>query len=296
MKLTTFIFCIGIITVLLSCEQKASPKAETQETSPEVNSSPIDTSNLKAFALNISKDATTDFSRSQKVVDWLAQNFDWTATDYKRRTVKEIIARKGGNCAELARVTKALLQELDVKMRRAYEVNHHVYTPPRQKTAEEKVKEKGNRFSVFGVQHNDHVWLEVWDETKQEWFPADPSIGVIGKKEWLKARLGFEERFTLDPSSKDMLFPMAIFVYDEQGKISDNRSSHYMVEGFDNLYDNQLSQLPEWKEWVSLLDVLDDKVKGAFMGEVNLHDYQKEIAEIGKIYERIKTAYLNNKN
>lgn len=285
MKIT---FCFISILLIISC-QAPTEKATEAETANSTSVT-IDTSDLKSFAYAISEDGSSEYAQAQQVVTWLATNFDWKATDYKRRTVGQIIDRKGGNCAELAKVTKALLKELNLNMRQIREVNHHVYTPRRQKTAAEKVKKNGNRSSVFGLQHNDHVWLEVYDSTTQRWFPADPSLGVIGEEEWLKARLGFGERFTLDESSKDMLFPMAIFAY-ENRKLVENRTAHYMIDGFDQLYGNQLSQLPEWKKWVELIDFLDDKIQGAFQGEINLHDYEKEIAEIGVVYEQLKKGY-----
>jgi transglutaminase-like putative cysteine protease len=66
----------------------------------------IDTSqlDLKEFALSISKGATTDYERAERMLDWLSHNSKWLATDYKQRTVKEIIDRQGGNCFELASV------------------------------------------------------------------------------------------------------------------------------------------------------------------------------------------------
>ena len=42
------------------------------------------------------------------------------------------------------------------------------------------VTQRGMSYSVFGLQHNDHVWLEVWDDATKSWFPADAAYGVVG--------------------------------------------------------------------------------------------------------------------
>jgi len=80
----------------------------------------------KRFAEHITRGATSNRERADAVVTWFAKSFDWTATDYKSRTVDEILARKGGNCAELAQVTTFILGQLDVPMRRVREINLHV--------------------------------------------------------------------------------------------------------------------------------------------------------------------------
>src|SRR5215510_461653 len=117
--------------------------------------------NLKVFADSISAGAASDYEKAEKVVRWLAKNFDWKATDYKKRTVEEIIARQGGNCNELAMVTMALLKELNLQMRKIREINIHKESAERRENARQKILEKGNRMSVFGKRHNDHVWIEI---------------------------------------------------------------------------------------------------------------------------------------
>jgi len=112
---------------------------------------------LKAFAQQVSKDAKSELGRAQAIVRWLAQNFEWKATDYQRRTVQEIIERKGGNCNELAMVALSAMKELNIKLRRVREINIHKNTPERGDGARAKVKENGNSYSVFGRRHNDHA-------------------------------------------------------------------------------------------------------------------------------------------
>ena len=131
--------------------------------------------------------------------------------------------------------------------------------------------------SVFGRRHNDHVWIEIQDRATGEWFPADPSLGVVGEQAWIAARLGFAERFSLDPSSKDMIAPFAVFATDSEGRLSRDRTQQYVIDGFDRLYDGQLSQLAAWPQWVRLVNELNDPALGAFRGEINLHDFQPQI-------------------
>ena len=243
------------------------------------------------FAEHVSAGANTDFERAHAVVAWFADHFDWTATDYQVRTVEEILERKGGNCSELARVTQAMLEELGLPMRRVREINIHVESEARQQRAEQKVAEMGARLSVFGRRHNDHVWIEVQDRDTGDWFPADPSMGVIGEREWLAARFGFGERYTLDPTSEDMIVPFALFAEDDAGNLAENRTAHYVIEGFDALYADRLRQLPSWPDWVRLVDELDDRALAAFRGRENLHDHAAQIDELAATYEALRAEY-----
>lgn len=247
--------------------------------------------NRSGFAERVSAGATTDHERAHAVVAWFANNFDWTYTDYQLRTVEEILERRGGNCNELARVTQAMLEELDLPMRRVREINIHVESDDRQQRAEEKVAEKGVQLSVFGRRHNDHVWIEVQDRETGAWFPADPSMGVIGEKEWLAARFGFGERFTLDPTSEEMIVPFALFAEDDAGNLAENRTAHYVIDGFDALYERRLRRLPAWPDWVRLVQELDDEALAAFQGRVNLHDHAAEIDALAATYEALRAQY-----
>ena len=247
---------------------------------------------LNAFAGDVTRNAPSELGQARMIVRWLAEHLEWKATDYQQRTVPEIINRGGGNCNELAMVAVAAMKEIDIRMRRVREINIHKETPARGETARAKVKEKGNRLSVFGRHHNDHVWIEIYDSKEKEWYPADPSIGVVGTKEWLEARAGFGKRFTLDPISEDMIVPFAIVAADEKGAFSINRSQHYMVEEFGRLYPGRLDNLHAWGDWVRLLDELDDKAIGAFNGEVNLHDYEKTIDSLAEVYSELRSEYL----
>lgn len=246
---------------------------------------------LKAFAQEVTKGASSELGQAQAIVRWLAHNFEWKATDYQRRTVAEIIERRGGNCNELAMVATAAMRELHIQLRRVHEVNIYTNTPDRGERARAMVKEKGNTYSVFGRHHNDHVWLELCDSRAKEWYPADPSSGLVGTEEWMKGRVWFGKRTSLNPITEEMIVPFAIFAADTDGKFTINRTRHYLVDEFDRLYGGKLHQQALWKDWMSEIDFLDDKVGGAFAGETDLHEYEREIDDLAAIYERLRTAF-----
>lgn len=231
----------------------------------------------------------------KKIVRWTNGSFKWTYTDYQRRTVKQIICRRGGNCNEQARVVSALLQEIGIKNRRVSEINIQPESDRRQESAAGRIKEAGLRMSVFGYRHNDHVWIEYYDEEKQEWEPADPTLNLVGLEQWIKARVGFEDRVTHSIiSSRDMLVPIAVFALRQDGSIEENRSERYLLQGFNQVYQNKLSQYPEWNQWTQKINHISEKSRLAFEGKVNLHDYTLEIQEIKNSYHALKSWYITH--
>lgn len=261
---------------------------------PDTSGLPSDTArlDLRQFAASITADARTDFQRAERLLQWLSGNFKWLSTDYEKRTVKEIIVRKGGNCFELATVYISLMKTLGLKYRSVAEINIQPRSERRQRSAENLVATRGNAYSVFGEQHNDHRWVEIYDETSGTWIPADPSVGVIGLEPWLKARVWFGERWAIDTSiTNDMIVPFAIVVTDSVHKIVEDRTSYYVVSSFDRLYNGKLSALPSWNDWKACVAGIGDRCKGAFEGKVNLHQYRQEIANIASTYARLRSEY-----
>jgi hypothetical protein len=251
--------------------------------------------NTEIFAQAIVAGTNDNYERAKTLLSWLSNHFEWKATDYQRRTVKEIIVRQGGNCFELATVYMALLKELNLTYRPIAEINIHVYSEERGKTADEKIKQSGNRMSVFGKQHNDHRWVEIYDDKSGEWVPADPTMNIIGFDQWLKARAWFGERHTInDEFSGDMIAPFAIYVVDTNDKslMKENRTLYYMVTQLDKLYHGQLSKLPSWSKWVSGLQTLSAAAKKAFEGDENLHNYTGQISDLANVYQSLKKEYL----
>lgn len=249
---------------------------------------------LKTYANEIVVGEASPFARARKLLQWLSSNFEWTATDYQSRTVKEIIARKGGNCFELAKVYMALAGELALPLRPIAEINLHVPKEQRGESAARKIAERGNRMSVFGYQHNDHRWIEVYNEQSGEWIPVDPTMNLFGYEAWLKARAWFGERHMMNEEiGRDMIAPFAIFVADKQntGLMIEDRTQQYMVKKLDSLYGGRLSTLASWNSWVEQLKQITLPAQAAFGGKENLHAYGELIDQLRHTYDRLKGEY-----
>jgi len=264
---------------------------------PNRNANPpfSDTVDLKAFAKRIIAGVQDNYEKARTLLAWLSTHFEWKYTDYQNRSVQEIIARKGGNCFEMATVYMALLRELDINYRPIAEVNIQKPDEERGKRAAQMVKEKGNTASVFGRQHNDHRWIEVYDDHTKEWVPADPTMNIIGFDQWLKARAWFGERHTVnDEFSREMIVPFGIFVVgkDDKTDMKENRTRYYLVDRLDALYDHKLSGLPSWSKWVSALQALSNVAKNAFEGKENLQEYDGQIGALARIYQELRQEYM----
>jgi hypothetical protein len=230
--------------------------------------------------------------RTRRLVHWINDTFEWSATDYQRRSPAQIIARRAGNCSELASVLDMFLDSLGIRTRWVREINvQPARTERRQRTADSLVKARGNSFSVFGLQHNDHVWLEVWDETAGAWFPADPAYGVVGIAEWSAARLAMAGRprprvAAVEPIAADMVVPFVVVAGDRRnGPYDVDLTSLYLVDGFDRLYGSGLSTLPSWPRWVELVRSLSPRARAAFEGRENLHESTEDIAQLKATYD-----------
>jgi hypothetical protein len=284
----------ALIVLLLAFADLSAPQSARSADDQELYR--LARTDLKAFAQTVAANANSELGRAQAIVHWLAQNFEWTATDYEKRSVPEIIERKGGNCNELAMVALSAMQALNIKLRQVHEVNIHVEDPERGVTAHEMVLAKGDSYSIFGRHHNDHIWLELYDSVADEWLPADPSSGLVGVDEWMQGRVGFGKRLSLNPITNDMIVPFAVFAADANGKFTINRTQHYLVQELDTLYDGKLHTYPAWKQWTALLDQLDDKVEQALAGELNLHDYESQIDSLAATYEQLRASFQGNIN
>jgi len=283
-------FCCLITSLLLFGFVNA------QTASDQTISIPKDTADLNTrnFAREIVSEEGSNFEKSKRLLDWLSSHFEWTYTDYKTRTVNEIIIRQGGNCFELASVYMELAGKLDIKYRMSAEVNIQPESKRRGEDADQKIKEMGNKASIFGVRHNDHRWVEVYDDQSGQWIPTDPTMDLIGIDQCLKARAWFGKRHTInDAFSKDMLFPIGIFVVErnDNSKIVEDRTEYYMITSLNQLYHNKLSKLKSWPIWVDQLTEINNHVRAAFQGKENFHLYSKDINDLAKTYEELKTEY-----
>jgi hypothetical protein len=179
-----------------------------------------------------------------------------------------------------------VLKELGVQTRGVAEINIQPTSDRRQASSEGVIARSGLKASVFGRNHNDHRWNEVLDRRTSEWTPADPTLGLLGADQWIRARVGFGQRITSDNiPSRDMLAPIAIFATSEDGVPVEDLSQHYLVDGFGRIYGAKLTGNPHWTEWKNAIAVLSPAAMQAFLGQAN---FQKEDAEILKA----KAAYL----
>lgn len=236
----------------------------------------------------------SSFERTKRLVYWINDSFDWSATDYQSRSPAQIIARRAGNCADLASVLDMFLDSLGVRTRWVREINVQPETTPRrQRTADSLVAARGNGFSVFGLQHNDHVWLEVWDDVAKDWFPADPAYGVVGLADWSAARLAMDRRpkprvAAVEPIAADMVVPFVVVAGDKRsGPYDADRTDHYLIDGFNRLYESKLSQLPTWPRWVAAVKSLAPRARAAFEGRENLHASTADIATLKATYDTL---------
>lgn len=232
------------------------------------------------------------FERTTRLVHWINDSLSWSATDYVNRTPQEILARRQGNCAALASVLHVMLQSLEIRSRWIREINlQPAPTPRRQRTADSLVQARGASFSVFGLQHNDHVWLEVWDEDRQEWFPADPAYGVVGLAQWLPARLALADRprprvDAVVPIAADMLAPFVVLAQTRRNSTFEaDRTEFYLIDRFATLYQGRLADLPAWPAWVAAVRDLSAEARGAFEGRSNLHAHTDRIARLKQTYD-----------
>ncbi len=249
--------------------------------------------NLPALAASVTGEKGSAFEKTERLVNWINTTFKWTYTDYQKRTVEEIIQRRGGNCAELATVLYTLLQSAGIQARWIAEINIQPKSPRRLNNAEELVKKIGNKGSVFGLMHNDHRWLEVYDEATRTWFPADPAVGVIGMKNWILTRLGFGTRPTspvpeMANITKDMIAPFVVLAMESRGGApKEDRSTVYLIEGLTEVYGKKLASLPSWQAWVAQINQLSPLAAQSFKGEINLHQHANLIENLALIYDRL---------
>ena len=134
------------------------------------------------------------------------------------------------------------------------------------------------------------MWIEFYDEQAQEWRPADPTLGLVGLEQWLKARVGFEARpvHHMIPS-RDMLVPIYIMAHDEKtNKPGENRTEYYLIQSFNKVYGGRLERLAAWQKWVEMVRFINPHCEAAFKGKENLHQYNDALAKIADVYDELK--------
>jgi hypothetical protein len=285
MKASVIVTLFLLVGIPALGQVKSSPKAQK-----------IDTSNLNSLAAGIVKHEKSDIDKAKCLLKWIDSRLTLTETDYRRRTPGQILIRGEGNSNELAGVYTALLRAINIKYRSVIEINLYTNSVEREKISEAKIKEFGNTMSVFGLRHNDHHWIEVFDPQAKTWLPADPSLNLFGMDQWMKERIGFGPRVMGDTStSHKMIAPFALFVLDSTGRsIVLCRSFYYLITQFNLLYDNKLQKLPAWKTWIKGIQFMQDHTRQAIEGKENLHLYSSNIASLESVYKQLKVEYLKS--
>lgn len=268
------LFSIGVIVTI------AGISAWAQTARPGVSS-------IDELAARVAGPNATVAEKTTQLVSWINSDFAWTATDYQKRTPEEIIERRGGNCADLARVLARLLDGAHIRYRFVREINLQPASDTRQANAAAKIASGGARFSVFGLRHNDHMWLEVFDTETNDWMPADPAVGVVGIDQWISARLAFDQRrqpavAATVPIVQAMLAPFAVVSGTE------DRSAHYLIDAFDRAYSGRLHSLQAWPRWCSAVRELGPLAMEAFTGDLNLHEHAASISEAAEAYDTLR--------
>ncbi|HEY2712739.1 MAG TPA: transglutaminase-like domain-containing protein [Chthoniobacterales bacterium] len=289
MQIRSLTVLLGVIVTLATAaaEEKPAPIQDAHLCA-------LARTDFKAFARQLGEGTSSEVGRTRAIVRFLTRNFEWKTTDYQKRTVPEIIERRGGNCNDFSIVALAAMEELNIRARKVHEIHIRTNSPERGARADALVKEKGDSYSVFGRHHNDHVWLEIYDSSASEWIPADPWSGLVGTEDWMKGRVWFGPRSSLNPDAVDMIVPIAIFAADANGKFTIDRTKHYLVDEFDRLYDGRLHEQPAWQQWVAMLDILSQKVEGAFAGKINLHEYESQIDTLAATYDQLRAGLQNS--
>lgn len=243
-----------------------------------------------ADLVNATRDRSmTTRGQVQSVVDWTHRHLEWTATDYQDRSVSAVLSRGGGNCREQAIVVRAALEDMNIATRQIREINLHTKNKRRGADAAELIEQRGLRASVFGEGHNDHVWIEYWDEQAKAWTPSDPTLNLVGFESWIPARLGFGQRpvHAIIPS-RDMVAPILVLAEtDNADEQFAGRNEIYLINRFAQ-YVPAAAQSPAWSDWVAGVEEFEPIGKAAFLGETNLHDHLDLIERLRDSYFRLR--------
>jgi transglutaminase-like putative cysteine protease len=249
---------------------------------------------MENLAQRIIGETGSTLERTQRLVSWINTSLSWTATDYGKRTPEEIIQRGAGNCHELASVLERLCQASNIRYRWIAEINLQPESSDREDSANQLIRKIGPKGSVFGFRHNDHRWLEVYDEGTNTWFPADPATGVVGMRPWIEARISLGNR-PIPPVPavaqimRDMIVPFTIIALPARTATQgEDRSSYYLIDALNHFYNGKLATLPSWPEWVQLVMRLSRAGALAFSGNADLHEQEQSIEQFATVYAQLK--------
>ena len=138
------------------------------------------------------------------------------------RSLRDIVARRGGNCVSHAVLAAVLLRDRGLPTRLVVE---DVHTNPSLLRATGLLIR-----APVGPTLNGHVWLEVLIDNG--WEPADAELGVFGTKAWLSARLvrGTELAAIGIRIREHWRFPLRIRRLGSDGWPEEDATDQYLVE------------------------------------------------------------------
>ncbi|MHC2832179.1 transglutaminase-like domain-containing protein [Bacillus sp. F9_6S_D1_P_5] len=222
---------------------------------------------------------------------WLNEEFEWVQTDYVERTVEEILARRAGNCAEQAKVVEKVLTHIGIETRWILEINSHSESMERQNFSLNLIEKHGDFYSIFGWNHNDHRWLEYYNNNLKQWIPIDTAFGVLDINHWLEKRMSFT-RESIPTTQK--IIPFCIVALNTKRDVSEILSNFYLIDQFDKFYNGMLSETTVWEEWKLVINKLTEVGIETYSGHRNLHKYQNEIKRFTNLYLKLKQEVLTN--
>ena len=242
---------------------------------------------IHARILNIHNDD----EKVKQIFSWINDEFEWVETDYVERTAEEILIRKAGNCAEHAKVVEKVLNYIGIKTRWILEINSQPESIERQNFSNDLIEKDGDFYSIFGWNHNDHRWLEYYNNNTRQWVPIDTAFGVLGLNHWLEMRLSFS---TESISNSQQIIPFCIVSLDSNSAPSEVLSNFYLIDQFDKYYNGVLSQSTLWEEWQTLINQLTDLGIATYRSQNNLHKQQDVIKQFTDLYRKLKHEVLTN--
>ncbi|MFJ1105490.1 transglutaminase-like domain-containing protein [Bacillus sp. GX] len=222
---------------------------------------------------------------------WLNEEFEWVQTDYVERTVEEILARRAGNCAEQAKVVEKVLTHIGIETRWILEINSHSESMERQNFSLNLIEKHGDFYSIFGWNHNDHRWLEYYNNNLKQWIPIDTAFGVLNINHWLEKRMSFTRESI--PTTQQII-PFCIVALSKKRDVSEVLSNFYLIDQFDKFYNGMLSETTVWEEWKLVINKLTEVGIETYSGRSNLHKYQNEIKRFTNLYLKLKQEVLTN--
>ncbi|HFK1764351.1 hypothetical protein AT258_20265 [Bacillus wiedmannii] len=225
------------------------------------------------------------------IFSWLNEEFEWVQTDYVERTVEEILAKRAGNCAEQAKVVEKVLTHIGIETRWILEINSHSESMERQNFSLNLIEKHGDFYSIFGWNHNDHRWLEYYNNNLKQWIPIDTAFGVLDINHWLEKRMSFT-RESIPTTQK--IIPFCIVALSAKRDVSEILSNFYLIDQFDKFYNGTLSETTVWEEWRLVINKLTEVGIETYSGHRNLHKYQNEIKRFTNLYLKLKQGVLTN--